>query len=118
MKRAVWAFLLAAPCLFLGEKPAPSPAHYTVAVHVTASHHVMQCSSGLCGWHEVMEAVISGKKYQLSENSDRIDLLRVGDYKAQIVKDETTRPYEYMRTYEFLFADGKTRDYVVVGEEE
>jgi hypothetical protein len=117
MKKAILATLLTFSCLCLGEKPAPNPANYTIGVHVAASHLVMQCSSGLCGWHEVMDVVIGGKKYQLSEGSDRSDLLRIGDYKAQVVKDETTRSYEYMRTYEFLFADGKTRDYFVVGEE-
>jgi hypothetical protein len=52
----------------------------------------------------------------MEEQRPRIDLLRIGDYKAKILKDETSRPYEYERTYEFHFADGKTRRYVVVGE--
>ena len=48
----------------------------------------------------------------------RTDLLRVGDYKARIFKDEKDRPYEYQRTYEFLISDGGIRRYVVVGETE
>ena len=118
MKKALLATVLTVPCLCLGEKPAPNPADYTIPVDVTASHLVMLCSSSACSWHEVMEVVIGGKKYELSEGSVRNDLLRTGEYKAKILKDETTRPYEYMRTYEFLFADGKTRQYLVVGEEE
>jgi len=47
-----------------------------------------------------------------------MDVLRVGNYNARIIKDETTRDYEYARTYEFLFADGKTRQYRVIGESE
>jgi hypothetical protein len=45
-------------------------------------------------------------------------LLRVGDYKAKVEKDNTQRTYEYERVYEFLFADGSTRRYWVVGEDE
>jgi len=42
----------------------------------------------------------------------------VGDYKAKVEKDNTQRTYEYERIYEFLFGDGSTRRYWVVGEEE
>jgi hypothetical protein len=63
-----------------------------------------------------LNVTIDGKKYEMEEQRPRIDLLRIGDYKAKILKDETSRPYEYERTYEFHFADGKTRRYVVVGE--
>lgn len=45
-------------------------------------------------------------------------LLRVGDYKARIAKDDTASAYEYLRDYELLFADGKTRLYNVVSESE
>jgi hypothetical protein len=65
-----------------------------------------------------LNVLIDGKRYELSDTMPRTDLLRVGDYKAKIFKDETERPYEYQRTYEFLMSDGGTRRYVVVAETE
>jgi len=63
-----------------------------------------------------LTVLIDGKKYQLDTSSG--SLLRVGDYKAKVEKDNTQRTYEYERVYEFLFADGSTRRYWVVGEDE
>jgi hypothetical protein len=118
MKNAIAILMLATASVAYGEKPAANPADYTIAVHVQRSQLVEQCVSGLCGMVEHMDVVIDGKKFELSEGSYRQDLLRVGDYKAKILKDETTRAYEYLRTYEFVLPDGKTRDYIVVAEEE
>ena len=59
------------------------------------------------------------KKYELKEGGTvRADLLRVGDYKAKIVENETSNPYEYHRAYEFLFTVGQTLQYIVSGESE
>jgi hypothetical protein len=60
--------------------------------------------------------VIDGKRYELESARSAASLLRLGDYKAKIAKDESTHAYEYNRTYEFLFPDGQTRQYIVVGE--
>jgi hypothetical protein len=51
-------------------------------------------------------------------------LLRIGDYKAKLLPEEQRDgdiplgSYEYRRRYEFLFPDGRTRKYTVVGESE
>jgi len=64
----------------------------------------------------VLTVSINGKKYELEAAGG--SRLRLGDYKAKVEKDNSPRPYEYDRAYEFLFADGSTRKYWVVGEEE
>ena len=48
----------------------------------------------------------------------RDDLLRIGDYKAKIIKDGTPGSFEYQRIYEFLMPNGGTRQYKVVAETE
>jgi hypothetical protein len=47
-----------------------------------------------------------------------MSLLRVGEYKAKIFKDETNHSFEYQRTYEFLMSNGESRQYSVVAETE
>ncbi len=76
------------------------------------------CNAGTCVWVQKLAVVIDGKKYEIRDPAARVDLLRTGDYKAKMLKEETTRPYEYQLTYEFMFVDGKTRRYEVVGEME
>ncbi|MGD0729637.1 MAG: hypothetical protein ABR956_00130 [Terracidiphilus sp.] len=126
MKRAliVFAILLILPALARAAKPTPNPADYTIIIHVQSSQAVKLsiCSGspkvGECQWVQHLAVKIDGKKYELEEGARRTDLLRVGDYKAKIVVDETTLSYEYQRVYEILFPDGKTRQYTVVGESE
>jgi len=120
MKKALLVVLLVSPILVSAEKPkpAPNPADYTISVHVQSSHLFVECSGGICPQYERMDVLIDGKKYELTEFPWRKDLLRVGDYKARVFKEETTRPYEYARTYQFLFSDGTTREYTVTGEGE
>jgi hypothetical protein len=120
MSKILIAILMFAPLLALAQKSGPSASDYTIAVHVQSSQLVNVCGSdnkgSSCGMAQKLNVTIDGKKYEMEEQRPRIDLLRIGDYKAKILKDETSRPYEYERTYEFHFADGKTRRYVVVGE--
>jgi hypothetical protein len=117
MKHIFFALLLMAVSMALAQAPKPSTAEYTVAVHVLSSRLTDDCSS-TCVWAQHLSVTIDKKKYELEDASPRTDLLRAGDYKAKIVQDDTTRPYAYLRTYEFLFADGQTRRYIVVGEGE
>jgi len=112
MKKVIFAILLAVPALALGEK-APNPADYTIAVHVQSSR--LADEIGLTR-AQILKVVIDGKKYQLESNLGGLDLLRVGDYKAKVLHDKHTRAYEYELKYEFLFPDGKTREFIVVGE--
>jgi hypothetical protein len=123
MKKVLFALMLVTPALVLAEKPPPNPADYTVAIHVQSSRLVVNCSdstngNSVCGWAQHLTVLINGKKYSLASGFTTEDLLRVGDYKARILKEETKHTYEYLRTYESLFADGTTRNYYVAEETE
>jgi hypothetical protein len=118
MKKIIFVIFLILPVLALADKPKTIPADYTVAVHVRASRLLEFCGgSGGCYYEQDLSVTIDGKKYEL-QSGFKGELLRVGDYKAKIAKDETQHAYEYSRTYEFLFPDGQTRQYSVVGETE
>lgn len=119
MLKVLFAFLLLAPALaFAADKP--NPADYTVTIHVQSSHLIDICSSDIkgatCGWTQSLTVLIDGTKYEIMDQRYDNAVLRLGDYKARIVKDDTSRAYEYTRTYELLFADGATRKYNVIGE--
>jgi hypothetical protein len=126
MKKSLFALLLLAPVLAWAK---PKPADYTITVHVQSSHMSYECDSTLaighpdCGKRQHLNVIIDGKKYEL-DGGQRDYLLRVGDYKAKVLADDSqddSSPegsYEYRLKYEFLFPNGKTRKYLVVGESE
>jgi hypothetical protein len=67
---------------------------------------------------EDLMVLIDGKTVELT-NAARINrVLRLGDYKAKIikVKGRTEKSYEDGRVYEFLLPDGSTRNFYVTGE--
>ncbi len=125
MKRALFVFLLLMPVLSWAK---PKPTDYAITVHVQSSHVVSMCNDILghpnCEKKQHLSALIDGKKYELDSNGDLDVMLRTGDYKAKLLPDEQRigdiplGDYEYRRRYEFLFPDGKTRKYTVVGESE
>jgi hypothetical protein len=122
MKKALFAILFLIPTMVCAEKAKPNPSDYTVAVHVQSSRLVLFCGdvtggSSVCSWEQHLSVIIDGKKFEIQPQVAK-NLLRVGDYKAKIVKDETPNAYEYFRVYELLFPDGQTRQYSVVGEME
>ena len=119
MTKILLAILALVPALAWAQKPTLSPADNTIAVHVQSSRSMDTCMGSPAGCFPAqhLTVLIEGKKYEL-EAKGSSGVLRVGDYKAKIVKDETKRSYEYDRAYEFLFADGTTRKYGVVGEVE
>ncbi len=122
MKRVLIALFLFATSFLVAQDVKPNPSDYAITVHVQSSQLVNVCGSDIkgsnCGWMPKLTVTIDGRKYEIEENRQRSDLLRTGDYKARILKDETKLTYEYRRIYELQFADGKTRQYVVVGEME
>jgi hypothetical protein len=122
MKKLALILALSMPLLSAAEKqklpPKTNPADYNIAVHVQSSKLVDVCRGGECSWVQHLFVQIDGRKYELSENTTRTDLLRTGDYNAKVVQDETDRPYEYQRIYEFRLSDGWTRKYFVVAESE
>ena len=127
MKRAGIALLVAMPVLAWGK---PNPADYTVAVHVQSSQLVTACigigDHAFCGIKQHLQVVVGGRKLELNSKSEGDAVLRTGDYKAKVLIDDQTDvgdpapAYEirFSDTYEFLFPDGKTRKYSVVGESE
>lgn len=129
MKKIPFVILLLTPALAFAA-PKPEPAEYTVAVHVYSSGMVSVCNNFLgnagCKLREHLNAVIDGKKYELNSKEYADAALLTGDYKAKLITDEPPDPYtgkpptsyEYHQIYEFLFPDGKTRRYIVVGGSE
>jgi hypothetical protein len=112
MKALPFLLLFGTSCCWAA--PKPDPSQYTITVHVSGTltiefENTMQ---------QQIEATIDGKKYVLHGGSGDIWVLKTGDYHARAVKDETRNGVEYMRSYEFLFPDGETRRYDVMGEEE
>ncbi len=120
MKIALFAILLTVPALALADKP--NPADYTIVVHVQSSRLVIDCGSTFkgsnCDSELQMDVLIGGKKYEIQDERPNSSVIHVGDYKARIVKEDTSHSYSYTRTYEILFPDGTTRTYAVVGESE
>jgi len=106
---AILVLLLPATLLARAKDPVPNPADYTLTAHVTASHGLNQLQD--------LQAVIDGRQVQLQGLS--FGTLALGDYKARISKGgySATKPnaYDLQITYEFLFPDGHTRPYALVG---
>ena len=120
MKMALFAIFFMVPALAPADKP--NPADYTITVHVQSSRFVDQCSSddkgSMCFTILSLSVLIDGKKVELDDQSPSKEVIIPGDYKARILKEDTSHSYEYSRTYEILFPDGTTRKYNVVGESE
>ena len=134
MRKVLIAILLLTSTLSWAAKPAPNSADYPVTVHVQSSKLIFTCLavSSNCGSVQHLTVLIDGKKYDLDsdfvQHVLRLHVLRVGDYKARIYvapskwpgfqNNDTPNAYEYRLSYEFLFPDGQTRQYFVVGESE
>ena len=87
----------------------PTPAEYTINVHVSSSRMVLETS---LLFSQELDVVIEGKRYELLAANA---LLALGDYKAKLVKDEHRTAYESFQVYGFLFPDKKIRKFTVVG---
>jgi hypothetical protein len=102
------AVLLLSPLAWAGG--GSHPADYTVNIHVSSS------SIDLAG-NQVLDVVIDSKKYELRSQLSIGQLLALGNYKANLVKNDHQTAYDSSQVYEFLFPD-KTRPYLVVGQTE
>jgi len=125
MKKTLLALLILAPAIALAEKTAPNPADYTIAVHIQASRIGLDCGdvtggSSVCVWEQHLKVTIDGKTYELNSIHvlKNVFVLHVGDYKAKVLKEDTSKSYEYQRSYELLYPDGQTEDFQVMGESE
>jgi hypothetical protein len=92
----------------------PKPADNTVTIHVSAT----RIAFGGHGSSQDLDVVIDGKKYELLSELGLNQLLALGDYKAKLVRDDHRNTYDSYQVYEFLFPDGKTRKFDVVGQSE
>ena len=87
--------------------------NYTIKVHVACSY-----ARGQSGSHsdtQRLGVVIEGRQLELSTPFPSGAVLAPGDYKARLKSDLKLDAYDVQQTYEFLFADGKTRSYEVSG---
>jgi hypothetical protein len=121
MKRILAVLCLAIPAL--GFAAAPSTQEYSIQVHVSRSWIIEECGSSGCSPAVRLEVVIEGKKYQLEDQKHRSAVLKPGDYPAKILKNPRAinishAAYDDVKVFEFLFPDGETRKYDLVGEEE
>jgi hypothetical protein len=116
VKTAALLVLFSASCL-----AGPTTGQYSISVHVTASHWLMESDIKSGGWPvERLDVVIDGKKYELQAAAGGIgrsgvSLLNPGDYKAKLVVDVHKTSYESSQIYEFQFSDQKTQRFALVG---
>jgi hypothetical protein len=115
-KIALLLFLTMASYCWAG--PKPDPSQYTVKIHVSSSLVVFYGTQIRQYAEQQIQATIDGKKYALHGGTGVEKVLKTGDYKARVVKDEPGNGIEYMRSYEILFPDGTLRRYDVIGEQE
>lgn len=114
MKNVLLALLLLVPPLACAQWSQPKPADFTINIHVQSTHLVPDFKSETL----FMDVLIDGKKYELADLGSNNSVLRVGDYKAKILIEDTSKSYVISRTYELLMPDGSTRKFEVVGESE
>jgi hypothetical protein len=119
MKKLGLVFLLLLSTLSFAAKKPSNPADYAINVHVTASHMHMQV--GVPGDLQFLDVLIAGKKYELAGTfgdalfQNGFVMLKPGDYKAKLVKDEHSAPYSSRQIYEFLMPDNTVLTFDVVG---
>ena len=91
------------------------PAEYNVNVHVSASRMAVHGNSG--AHYQYLTVTIDGKRYEMESIGAVQQLLKLGDYRARLAKDEHGKgDYDSWQVYEFQFPDHRTRRYLVVGQ--
>lgn len=124
MAKILAIFMLLSSVSLFAQEAKPDPEIYTITVHVRSSRLVTNCGnvtlgSSICYANQELKVEIDGKKYDLNSGGLRHPaVLRPGNYKGRLLKEDTKRDFEYTRTYELLFSDGSTRKYGVSGEYE
>jgi hypothetical protein len=119
----VFLILLSSASMF-AQEAKPNPNDYKVNVRVRSSLLAFMCGgvsmgSSSCSSNQQLKVEIDGKTYDLlSQDHSHVALLRTGNYKARLLKEDTKLAHEYTRTYELLFPNGDTRKYRVTGEYE
>jgi hypothetical protein len=121
MKIIQYLFLLFSIPFWAASTPS-ALKKYSIDVHVSSSMRLME------PWDNGpipvlrLHVIINGTKYTLdaitSFSFTKVMLLAPGDYQARLVRDVHPTAYKFSKIYEFLFPDGKTRKFVVVGQGE
>jgi len=125
MNKLVLVLLILTAAAGWAEKPKPNPSDFTIDIHVQASRMKAECGdvtggSNLCFWYQYLSVTVDGKRLELRGNlmTKAEYVLKLGDYKAKVSKEDVTKSYGYQRTYQLLFPDGAVAEYLVVGESE
>ena len=93
----------------------PKEAQYNVSVHVVASRSVLHSENA--PRRQYLNVTIDGKNYELESVLGVWGILALGDYKARVENDHHN-DHDSEKLYEFQFPDGKTREYLAVGQTE
>jgi hypothetical protein len=110
-------FVLLLPLSLAYAEKTTNPADYTINVHVQSSR-LAECGKDnffSCGY---LDVVSDGKKFELKQFKSTQELLRVGDYKAKIDREDTKKSFVDSRSYDLLLPDGSALRFDVVGESE
>jgi hypothetical protein len=94
---------------------AQSPdAGYNLNIHVSQS----RIGTGRANTQELC-VLVDGAKYEMESLTNLPKgVIVLGDYKANLIKDQQKSTHEFNRTYSLMFPDGSTRDFVVTGQVE
>jgi hypothetical protein len=120
--------LLTAPLLLslTASLHAQSADDYPIAVHVYRTGIVALLDPNASNTYVELEATIAGQKLILASTENvyanflrtEFKVMKTGDYKARLLKDQSVNAAEYTRQYEFLLSDGKKLQFNVIGESE
>lgn len=99
---------------------------YPLTAHVSRTGIILLPAGEGNAPYTCVEATIEGRKLTLASNSfaatrslrSKSIAMKIGDYKAKILKDEPINAAQYTREYEFLLPDGKKLEFEVIGESE
>jgi hypothetical protein len=110
------------PLLFLAA-PKADQTTYPLNAQVQQASLVNICGTtdkgSDCGYVQHLTVLMDGKHYQLNGTAYSSDILQAGQYKARIQKDDSHgQTYNRTLIYRLLFPDGKTADFLVVGQDQ
>ena len=95
----------------------------TVTVHVSASRFRFGATGSIAGnvsqsTVERLNAVINGRKLELTGNLSGPDLLIPGDYRAQLLSESHESDDEIRQSYRILLPANRSRTFIVTGIQE
>ena len=112
MKNLTLVYFLLCSVLCLA---APADSDYNINIHVSGTR--MESAADALPDYQSLTVAIEGKKYELKSLTRPHALLKLGDYKAKLVKERNGESsYDSYRVYELLLPENKKRQFRVVGE--